>query len=76
MEIVMKKMVPFGNATKPSGVLTTQTKKCNMRLSAYCVGVVIVACSTGVASAAKPDHGFALAQRWCAACHLVSGRRH
>jgi mono/diheme cytochrome c family protein len=43
-----------------------------MRLSACFVGLVLVACPTGAAFAANPDHGFTLAQRWCAACHLVS----
>ena len=43
-----------------------------MRLSAYFIGLVILACPTGEAFAANPDHGSTLAQRWCAACHLVS----
>ena len=57
---------------KPSSALTTQTKECNMRSSPYFVCLVILACSTGAVSAANPDRGFTLAQRWCATCHLVS----
>jgi mono/diheme cytochrome c family protein len=43
-----------------------------MRLSAVVAGLVFLASSTDAAFAANPDHGFTLAQRWCAACHLVS----
>ena len=44
-----------------------------MRLSAYRVALVMLACTNGVALAANPDNGSTLAQRWCTGCHVVSG---
>jgi hypothetical protein len=46
-----------------------------MRLLAYCVTLVIMACTNEVALAANPDNGSTLAQRWCTGCHVVSGDR-
>jgi mono/diheme cytochrome c family protein len=43
-----------------------------MRL-AYCVTLVMLACTNGSALAANPDNGSDLAQRWCTGCHVVSG---
>jgi mono/diheme cytochrome c family protein len=42
-----------------------------MRKIAYLV--TLVACTSEAAFAANPDNGSTLAQRWCAACHIVSG---
>src|SRR5471032_1605838 len=44
-----------------------------MRLFAYCVALVMLACTNEVALAANPDNGSTLAQRWCTGCHVVSG---
>jgi len=44
-----------------------------MRLSAYRVALVMLACTNEVALAANPDNGSTLAQRWCTGCHVVSG---
>jgi mono/diheme cytochrome c family protein len=43
-----------------------------MRL-AYCVTLVVLACTNQSALAANPDNGSDLAQRWCAGCHVVAG---
>lgn len=42
-----------------------------MRLSANRLILVILACTSEAAFAANPDNGLALAQRWCATCHVV-----
>jgi hypothetical protein len=44
-----------------------------MRLLAYYVTLVMLACTNEVALAADPDNGSTLAQRWCTGCHVVSG---
>ena len=44
-----------------------------MRLLAYCVALVMLACANEVALAANPDNGSTLVQRWCTGCHVVSG---
>ena len=44
-----------------------------MRKVAYHVTLVLLACTNEAAFAANPDNGSTLAQRWCAACHVVSG---
>ena len=44
-----------------------------MRLSACCVALAMLACTSGIALAANPDKGSTLAQRWCTGCHVVSG---
>jgi len=44
-----------------------------MRLFAYCVALVMLACTNEGALAANPDKGSTLAQRWCTGCHVVSG---
>jgi mono/diheme cytochrome c family protein len=44
-----------------------------MRTAVYRVTLVLLACTSQAALAANPDNGATLAQRWCAACHVVSG---
>jgi len=44
-----------------------------MRLLAYCVTLMVLACANEIALAANPDNGSTLAQRWCTGCHVVSG---
>ncbi len=34
--------------------------------------MLLVICTDGAAFAANPNNGATLAQRWCAACHIVS----
>jgi mono/diheme cytochrome c family protein len=38
-------------------------------------GIALLTCAAGpdIASAADPDNGSVLAQRWCSSCHVVSG---
>jgi len=43
-----------------------------MRLLAYCVTLMMLGCTNGIALAANPDNGSTLAKRWCTGCHLVS----
>jgi mono/diheme cytochrome c family protein len=42
-----------------------------MSLSTFRIALVALACTSGAAFAANPDNGLALAQRWCATCHVV-----
>jgi mono/diheme cytochrome c family protein len=44
-----------------------------MRLLAYGVTLMVLACANEIALAANPDNGSTLAQRWCTGCHVVSG---
>ena len=44
-----------------------------MRLLAYDVTLMVLACANEIALAANPDNGSTLAQRWCTGCHVVSG---
>src|SRR5476651_2307537 len=37
------------------------------------IALILLVCTSEAAFAANPDNGATLAQRWCAACHLVSG---
>jgi mono/diheme cytochrome c family protein len=46
-----------------------------MRPAIYRVTLVLLACTSQAAFAANPDKGSTLAQRWCAACHVVSGNQ-
>ena len=43
-----------------------------MRSLAYYVTLLLLACTSEAAFAADADHGSALAQRWCATCHVIS----
>ena len=43
-----------------------------MRVLTLFQAAAVLLCSTVVAYSADPDHGLALAKRWCAACHVVS----
>ena len=53
---------------------TPQTNEgSNMRLLAYRVALLMLACTGEAAFAANPDNGLTLAQRWCATCHVVDG---
>ena len=44
-----------------------------MRLLAYVVTLMVLACANEIALAANPDNGWTLAHRWCTGCHVVSG---
>ena len=44
-----------------------------MRLLACCLAPMLLVSTVDVTRAANPDNGSTLAQRWCAACHVVSG---
>jgi mono/diheme cytochrome c family protein len=44
-----------------------------MRTTAYGVTLMLLACTSQTAFGADPNNGSTLAQRWCAACHVVSG---
>jgi mono/diheme cytochrome c family protein len=44
-----------------------------MRKVAHLVALALLACTGEAAFAANPDNGSTLAQRWCSACHVVSG---
>ena len=44
-----------------------------MRLSACCLVLMLLVSAGDVTLAADPDNGSTLAQRWCSACHVVSG---
>ena len=43
-----------------------------MRNSIWCATVAVLFCSNQAAFAADAGNGLRLAQRWCAACHIVS----
>jgi mono/diheme cytochrome c family protein len=43
-----------------------------MRLLAYCITLMVLACANEIALAANPDNGSTLARRWCTGCHVVS----
>jgi mono/diheme cytochrome c family protein len=51
----------------------TSQQASHMRLLAYYVTLVMLACTNEVALAADPDNGSTLAQRWCTGCHAVFG---
>lgn len=43
-----------------------------MRIFALFQVIVVLLASTVRGDAADPEHGLALAKRWCASCHVVS----
>jgi len=43
-----------------------------MRNLVWCATLALLFCSNEAAFAADADNGLRLAQRWCAACHIVS----
>jgi mono/diheme cytochrome c family protein len=61
------------SAQVDAAIRRRKNKGSNMRLSAYRVALVMLACTNEVALAANPDNGSTLAQRWCTGCHVVSG---
>jgi mono/diheme cytochrome c family protein len=61
------------SAQVDAAIRRRKNKGSNMRLSAYRVALVMLACTIEVALAANPDNGSTLAQRWCTGCHVVSG---
>ena len=44
-----------------------------LRISISCVALVVFAATGEVTIAADANSGLRLAERWCAACHIVSG---
>ena len=43
-----------------------------MRSLGYYVTLLLLTCASEATFAADADHGSALAQRWCAFCHVIS----
>ncbi len=46
-----------------------------MRLFTLCSIVTVLLLSTLPSYSADPQHGFVLAKRWCATCHVVSANQ-
>jgi mono/diheme cytochrome c family protein len=47
-----------------------------MRIPIFCVALMVLACTSEVTFAADSNNGLRLAERWCAACHIVSGAQN
>jgi cytochrome c553 len=61
------------DCAKPRQQQAASPRGSSMRPVFYRVTLVLLVCTSEAAFAANPNNGSTLAQRWCAACHIVSG---
>ena len=55
-----------------TALMSSTIKSQTMRSLAYYVTLLLLAFTSEATFAADADHGSALAQRWCASCHVIS----